>query len=234
MYVNKDRVKEATDYMKKVNLEWVTSGVNTKIAVQTDERARFSFHKFLYDNNLVVDEMERGSDLWIACPFHDDASPSCSINEEKYIYHCFSCGSKGNLINLIVDYKNKFEDSGTGYYRVLNSFLQNDKVMQAELGYDSIYVNQAEDKFDFNEALQKFRFDPPKGFVYPSSYCELADLLIKRKATINQIKLFIILMQEEVSVREIYNELYDEGLDDNDNDNNTAETISLESLMAFD
>lgn len=31
------------------------------------------------------------------CPFHDDETPSLSVNRDKGVFHCFGCGAKGNL-----------------------------------------------------------------------------------------------------------------------------------------
>ena len=230
MQVNKERANEVTEFMKHVNQEWVTKGVMTKIGAQSDERARFSFYKFLADNNLLQESEERNSDLWIACPFHDDVSPSCSINEQKYVYNCFSCGRHGNLISLIKDYKNEFERSNASYYQVLNDFLRTDKEMQATLGYNNIFSNTA-DTFKFEEALPKFRFKPPKGEVLPSSYTELADLLIKRKADFKLISLFIVLMQNHVDVKEIYAELYGSGAIVSGNEVTEISSISLDELL---
>tara|TARA_Y100000031_G_C7938818_1_gene256102 strand:+ start:168 stop:488 length:321 start_codon:yes stop_codon:yes gene_type:complete len=36
---------------------------------------------------------EQGKSL---CPFHDNKTPSLSVNRKKGIYFCFSCGAKGN------------------------------------------------------------------------------------------------------------------------------------------
>lgn len=232
MQVNKERANEVTDFMRRVNQEWVTKGVMNKVGAQSDERARFSFYKFLVDNNLLQDAEEKNSDLWIPCPFHDDASPSCSINEQKYVYNCFSCGRHGNLISLIKDYKNEFERSNASYYQVLNDFLRLDKEMQAALGYNSIYTNDNVN-YKFDEALTKFRFNPPKGRVLPTSYLELADLLIKKKADIKQISLFIVLMQNHVDVKEIYQEIF--GANEvtiNYNDEISVSSISLGDLLS--
>jgi len=32
-----------------------------------------------------------GSNFLTRCPFHDDTNPSMSVNNEKGLYHCFSC-----------------------------------------------------------------------------------------------------------------------------------------------
>ena len=40
------------------------------------------------------------------CPFHDDHSPSFSIQTDKQIYKCFSCGESGNVITFVQKYNN--------------------------------------------------------------------------------------------------------------------------------
>lgn len=39
----------------------------------------------------------------IHCPFHDDHTPSCSINLERGIYKCFGCPAKGNVLDFIAE-----------------------------------------------------------------------------------------------------------------------------------
>lgn len=37
----------------------------------------------------------------IRCPFHEDKRPSCSINLERKVFHCFGCGAKGNILDFV-------------------------------------------------------------------------------------------------------------------------------------
>jgi DNA primase len=36
------------------------------------------------------------------CPFHDDKTPSFSVNEEKAVFYCHGCGAAGDVIDFIV------------------------------------------------------------------------------------------------------------------------------------
>ena len=43
-----------------------------------------------------------GGDRWAGrCPFHDDSSPSFSVNPSRKLYHCFGCGVGGDLIQFV-------------------------------------------------------------------------------------------------------------------------------------
>ena len=49
---------------------------------------------------------KQGRNLFGLCPFHDERTPSFSVNEDKQIYHCFSCGRGGNVFSFIMDIDN--------------------------------------------------------------------------------------------------------------------------------
>jgi len=48
-----------------------------------------------------IDYKESGKDFLIGClnPEHDDSNPSCRVDKVTGIFHCFSCGFKGNLFS---------------------------------------------------------------------------------------------------------------------------------------
>ena len=35
------------------------------------------------------------------CPFHDERTPSFSVNAEHKLYHCFGCGEQGDAISFV-------------------------------------------------------------------------------------------------------------------------------------
>ncbi|AWD32481.1 DNA primase [Candidatus Kinetoplastibacterium sorsogonicusi] len=45
-----------------------------------------------------------GSNYLGLCPFHDEKSPSFTVNSEKQFFHCFGCGEHGNVINFLMKY----------------------------------------------------------------------------------------------------------------------------------
>lgn len=43
----------------------------------------------------------QGAERMILCPFHDDRSPSCSINLDRKVFHCFACGAGGSILDFL-------------------------------------------------------------------------------------------------------------------------------------
>src|SRR5690554_3186786 len=39
------------------------------------------------------------------CPFHDDRSPSMSVNPQMGIYKCFACGAGGDVLKFIMEHE---------------------------------------------------------------------------------------------------------------------------------
>ncbi|MDE2726761.1 MAG: CHC2 zinc finger domain-containing protein, partial [Gemmatimonadota bacterium] len=40
------------------------------------------------------------------CPFHDEKTPSFSVNPEKQIFHCFGCGKGGSVFTFLTEHEN--------------------------------------------------------------------------------------------------------------------------------
>ena len=80
---------------------------------------------------------KKGKNYFGLCPFHDDHSPSMSVNEDKRIYTCFVCGKTGNVFNFVQDYENV-------------SFLEAVKIVAERNGIDvnvDLKVNTKYDRF---------------------------------------------------------------------------------------
>lgn len=56
----------------------------------------------LIDSHLPL--KKSGSNFVARCPFHNEKTPSFSVNRKRQIYHCFGCGASGNAISFLMEY----------------------------------------------------------------------------------------------------------------------------------
>ena len=71
-----------------------------------------SFIDDLLDRLDIVEVIDRrvslkknGRNFTACCPFHEEKTPSFSVNQEKQFYYCFGCGAGGNALGFIMDYE---------------------------------------------------------------------------------------------------------------------------------
>ena len=82
-----------------------------RISEQSIEHVRQAADIIEVVSNYVELE-QRGRNFFGLCPFHNEKTPSFSVNPEKQIYKCFGCGSGGGSINFIMDIENlEFPDA---------------------------------------------------------------------------------------------------------------------------
>ncbi|HOV24136.1 MAG TPA: CHC2 zinc finger domain-containing protein, partial [Candidatus Marinimicrobia bacterium] len=48
---------------------------------------------------------QRGRNYFGLCPFHEEKTPSFSVNPSLGIFHCFGCGKGGNAVTFIMEYE---------------------------------------------------------------------------------------------------------------------------------
>jgi len=46
-----------------------------------------------------------GREFKACCPFHNEKTPSFTVNDEKGFYHCFGCGAHGDAIRFLTDHR---------------------------------------------------------------------------------------------------------------------------------
>lgn len=47
----------------------------------------------------------RGSTYKCNCPFHQEKTPSFTVNDARQIYHCFGCGAGGDVFRFVMEYE---------------------------------------------------------------------------------------------------------------------------------
>ncbi|NRA40994.1 MAG: DNA primase [Pseudomonadales bacterium] len=71
-----------------------------------------SFIDDILDRTDIVDLIgsrvklkKTGLNYQACCPFHDEKTPSFSVNPAKQFFYCFGCGAGGNAISFIMEYE---------------------------------------------------------------------------------------------------------------------------------
>ena len=64
------------------------------------------------DRTDIVDVVDRrvklkkaGKNYSACCPFHQEKTPSFSVNPDKQFYYCFGCGAGGNALGFIMEFE---------------------------------------------------------------------------------------------------------------------------------
>src|SRR5947199_6698563 len=46
---------------------------------------------------------KRGREFSGLCPFHNEKTPSFTVNDDKAFYHCFGCGKHGDAVSFVIE-----------------------------------------------------------------------------------------------------------------------------------
>lgn len=54
--------------------------------------------------SAAVPLRKSGANFVACCPFHNEKTPSFSVNQNKQFYHCFGCGVSGDVIQFVIEH----------------------------------------------------------------------------------------------------------------------------------
>ncbi|MBN1521892.1 MAG: DNA primase, partial [Candidatus Aureabacteria bacterium] len=97
----------------------------------------------------IVDIIQRyvplkqsGSNLKALCPFHNEKTPSFTVNRTKQIFHCFGCGAGGNVFSFIMQHeKVTFPEAVRIIAEILNIHLSEGTSGEKEKKFDYYRLN---------------------------------------------------------------------------------------------
>jgi len=72
--------------------------------MKIDTEALKQRHNIVDYISKYVPLKKTGANYQACCPFHNEKSPSFTVNEPKQFYHCFGCGASGNVIDFAMEY----------------------------------------------------------------------------------------------------------------------------------
>lgn len=66
------------------------------------ERARRTSILHIADALGLGEQVPRGTEFAVLCPFHDDHDPSLLLNPDEGLWYCFACGEGSDGIGLVM------------------------------------------------------------------------------------------------------------------------------------
>lgn len=172
---------------------------------RAEESSKYSFAVFCKEHNLFSSEdRHRAGEVMICCPFHGDNNPSLSINEGKRIWNCLGCGRGGGYIKFRQEYDNVILNRKYSVYDEINSILKSDPVLQAQLGFGSIFMSGSDINGFEKIEIVPFRFKGSR----PSTWPELATKIQNSKLGTNAMIYAILAMQTGLSIDVVYDTLF--------------------------
>jgi DNA primase len=84
----------------------------------------------------------RGSTFKCNCPFHQEKTPSFTVNETRQIFHCFGCGAGGDVFRFVMEYEKV-------------DFVTAVKILAERAGVEIVYEGGLPEKSGDKDALYK-------------------------------------------------------------------------------
>src|SRR4029450_12708994 len=76
--------------------------MSLSIAFLDELRARTTLSAVISPSVKLI---KAGREYKACCPFHDEKTPSFTVNDEKGFYHCFGCAAHGDAIRFLTDHR---------------------------------------------------------------------------------------------------------------------------------
>ncbi len=122
--------------------------------------------------------VQKGKDYWCCCPFHEEKTPSCKINDDYGSFYCFGCGAKGDIFTFYTDLYN---------YNFIDAVKELSLKAGVNINFD---INK---KIDLNKNTHEILEIASKWFqenLQNASSAKCNDYLKKRKLTKETIENF--------------------------------------------
>lgn len=112
-------------------------------------------NQILESSNIVdiigeyVDLKRAGSSFKGLCPFHNEKTPSFTVDEKKQLFHCFGCGAGGDVVSFIM------QKEGLSYPESLK-FLADKAGISIDYTEDPRVNKKNKELFDINKDIMMF------------------------------------------------------------------------------
>ncbi len=91
-----------------------------------------------------------GKEFGGLCPFHNEKTPSFTVNDQKGFYHCFGCSAHGDIISFIMN------NEGLEYKEAVIKLAEDFSIPIPKVYFDEVKENQLERSFLLLEKICSF------------------------------------------------------------------------------
>ena len=99
---------------------------------------------------------KRGSNMWGNCPFHNEKTPSFSVNPARNIFKCFGCGKAGDSAKFLMEHEHFSYPEALRYLAKKYNIKIEEKEQTAE---EIMQQSISEKMFNINEFADKYFVD---------------------------------------------------------------------------
>ncbi len=92
----------------------------------------------------------RGKEFMGLCPFHNEKSPSFTVNDQKGFYHCFGCAAHGDVISFVMN------NEGLEYRDAVAKLADDFSIPIPQVKFDEVKENKLERDFLILEKICNF------------------------------------------------------------------------------
>ena len=96
---------------------------------------------------------KRGTNLWGVCPFHNEKTPSFSVNPARNIFKCFGCGKGGDSAKFLMEHEHLTYPEALRYLAKKYSIQIEEKELTPE---ELMAQTEREKMFNINTFADKF------------------------------------------------------------------------------
>ena len=99
---------------------------------------------------------KKGSNMWGNCPFHNEKTPSFSVNPARNIFKCFGCGKAGDSAKFLMEHEHYSYPEALRYLAKKYNIKIEEKEQTAE---EIMQQSLREKMFNINEFADKYFVD---------------------------------------------------------------------------
>jgi DNA primase len=135
--------------LRRGNLDLMANNlINKNIDITSEIKNRLDIVDVVSEHVVLK---KSGRNYWGVCPFHNEKTPSFSVNQEKGIFKCFGCGAGGDAISFLMKINN-------------NTFFETISDLAGKFGLEIPSFGQTSEKTELKNKIYEINLEAAKYF----------------------------------------------------------------------